>query len=267
MFAVVLRTLKDKKNALFTYTSAALGFLLMYVALYPSIQKMDKTYEDMAKMLPEGLMKAFGLDINTLGTFEGYISTEFFSMVVPIMVIAFAVSFAGWAIAGEIEKGTVEILLAQPISRLKAFLSKYIAGFSYLALFIGVSILSVIPMAKIFDFSIKSGNFLKVTGITFLFGLAVYSLGVLFSSIFSEKGKVYLATSGILILMYVLNIIAVLKDNLKDLKYFSFFHYYNPSEVLVKGKIDWLGVWIFLLVAFVSTVLAAFWFKKRDIAT
>jgi hypothetical protein len=81
-----------------------------------------------------------------------------------------------------------------------------------------------------------------------------------FSSLFSEKGRANFIPAGILVLMYVLNIVAGLKDNLKNLKYFSFFYYYNPGKFLVYGEVDNRAWWVFLGTFLVATILAAIWF-------
>lgn len=75
-----------------------------------------------------------------------------------------------------------------------------------------------------------------------------------------------MTAGGILIIMYVLNIIAALKDNLKNLKYLSFFYYYDPDQALIKNIINNTGVLVFIIVIVVCTVLAVVWFKKRDVA-
>ena len=87
-----------------------------------------------------------------------------------------------------------------------------------------------------------------------------------FSAIFSEKGKANFTVLGILIVMYFINIIALLKDNLDKLKYLSFFYYFNYNDILVHNKIDHLTWWVFIGTFVVSTVVALIWFNKRDIA-
>ncbi len=266
MLNIFWRIIKDRKISLLVYCLAMVGFLWMYVALFPSLQESFELIDAYVKTLPEGFLKAFGFETEAFRTFEGYIATEHFSFIWPIVMIILMMSFAGGAIAGEIDKGTIEIILSQPISRIKIFFSKYLASIFTLLVFVLASIASVFPMASIYDISVKTENFIKLGILGFIFGLAIFGISMLFSVIFSEKGKVYFITAGILILMYVVNIISALKENLEDLRYGSFFYYFNPTNALVHNKIDNLAYYVFLGTFVTTTILAVIWFEKRDIA-
>lgn len=265
MFSIFLRTIKDKKWTIIIYCLAVILFLWMYIALFPAFSKSFGEMEKMLSTFPKGFLDAFGFDSKAFTTFEGYIGSEQFTLVWPIMIIAMMISFAGGAVAFEIEKGTIETLLAQPISRLKIFIAKYLAGVFALFVFVFISIGSIFPLAKIYDITLNTENFLKLGGLGFMLGLAIFSLSIFFSALFSEKGRAIFVPAAILILMYVLNIISGLKESLKNLKYGSFFYYYNPSKLLIHGEIDkWAWV-VFGGTIIVGTVLALIWFKKRDI--
>lgn len=266
MLTLFWRTIKDRKLSLLIYCIAVVGFIWMYIALFPSISKSFGQLKDYINSFPKGFLDAFGLDAESFVTFEGYIGSEQFTFIWPIMVIALTISFAGGAIANEIEKGTAEILLSQPISRLKIFFSKYLAGVFTLAVFVFVSVGCIFPMAMAYNITMKSENFIKLGLLGFVLGLAILSLSMLFSAIFSDKGRANFIPAGILILMYVINIISGLQENLKNLKYLSFFYYYNPSKLLVRGQIDNLAWWVFLGTFIIATILAAIWFTRRDIA-
>lgn len=267
MWAVFWRIIKDRKIILLVYCLANIGLIWLYIGLFPSIKEQSVNLEQLVKSYPETLLKAFNFDINSFTTIEGFLAGEQFSFVWPIMLIFMLVGFSGSAIAGEIEKGTVEVLLSQPISRVKLFFGRYFAGLMMLALFVILSIFPALPIISAYDISYKLDHFLTLAILCFLFGWAILSIGMMFSSIFSDKGKVFFMTGGLLVVMYVLNIVAVLKDNLANLKYLSFFYYFNHSAALIYDKIDNLAYWVFLGTALVCTLIGAIWFSKRDIAT
>ncbi len=66
--------------------------------------------------------------------------------------------------------------------------------------------------------------------------------------------------------MYVLNVISTFKESLKDLRYLSFFHYYDYTAAMLDNKLDSQAIWVFLGVSLVATVLGALWFMRRDVA-
>lgn len=266
MLTIFRRIIKDRRVSLIVYCLAVIGLLWMYIALFPSIHKQATSFNELLKNYPPALMKAFGLQEMSFSTLENYLAIEKFSIVWPMMAIFLVVSFAGATIAGEIEKGTAEIMLAKPVSRLRVFFGKYLAGFFSIVIFTICSTFAVVPLAKIYHVDYVFINYMTLALIIFLFSLAIFSLAMLFSAIFSEKSKVYMTAGGLLILMYVLHVVSSLKDSLKNLKYLSFFYYYDAQQALTKNIINHTGVLVFIIVIVVCTALAAIWFKKRDIA-
>ncbi|MDZ7586371.1 MAG: ABC transporter permease subunit, partial [Patescibacteria group bacterium] len=246
MWTVFWRTIKDRRVLLLIYCLASVALLWMYIALFPAFKEQSASMEQLIKSYPESFMKAFNFDIKSFTTLEGYLSTEQFSFMWPIMTIFMLVGFAGAALAGEIESGTIEVLLSQPLSRMKLFISRYLVGFTMLVIFVAISIFAAIPLSEAYNISFKTENFVTVAILGFMFGLSIFSIAMFLSSIFSDKGKVFFITGGLLIVMYVLNILAAIKESLSDLKYASFFYYFNPSKALIYNQIDHWSYLVFL---------------------
>lgn len=266
MWAVFTRTIKDRRILLLVYILASIGLLWMYIALFPSFKDQSGSLEQLIKNYPESFMKAFNFDIKSFTTLEGYLSTEQFSFVWPLLVIFMTLGYSGYALSSEVEKGTIEILLSQPISRLKLFFGRYFAGLLMITIFTVFSVYAAIPLARAYNIDFNTHNFLTISILSFLFVWAIYSIGMFFSAVFSGIGRVYFVTGGILVLMYVLNIVSALQDNLADLKYASFFYYFNPQKALVYNQIDHWAYLVFGGTIVVCTLLGAIWFSKRDIA-
>lgn len=269
MFNIIRTTLRDKFKFLLTITLSVAAFQEMYIALFPEIQKQSDQLNQLLKAYPESFMKAFGIDSATsmFNTIENYLSTEMFTFFWPILMIVAAVSLAGYAIANDIDKGTIEMVLAQPISRIKLFLSRYLAGAFGLTVFSVVSAFSPIAWAELHGIAYDWKKFGVLAIGCVLFSLAVFGLAMLTSSMVSDKGKVGMITGGALALMYVLNILSGLRDNLVNLKYFSFFNYYRGEILLGKGQfVEW-SVLVLGGFALLSAAVSLWIFTKRDITT
>lgn len=268
MFGVAKRLIIDKKNSLIAYSLSIVSFSTLYLALYPAIKEQSAQLTELMKAYPDSFFKAFGLERADL-TFEhveAFLSSEIFSFIWPILVVIFAVSLANYAIVTEIGKGTIELTLAQPISRLKLFVTRYLTSVLLLASFTAITIFSIFPIAELFNIEYRIDHFMKMGLVAFLFAVSVLSIGFLSSAIFSEKGKANFTAAGIIIVMYVLNVVSGLKEGLENLKYLSFFHYYAPGTVLTKSVFVDYTFWVFLGCIVVTATAAAFWFNKRDIA-
>ena len=238
----------------------------MYVAMFPSIAKQADAFTEVFENFPPAVFEIFGIEDLNMSTLENFLSMEHFSLVLPIMTLFLMTSVAGRAIAGEIETGTVELLIGRPVSRLKLFFAKYVSGMGVLIVFTVISVFSIIPLAALHGVEYQIESFAAGALIVFLFGWAVFSMAMMFSSFFSERSKVYMACGGILLAMYVLNIIALMKDSLDALKYLSFFHYYAYSDAVIRQSLYGTGCLIFVCVSIVCTAFGLSWFLKRDIA-
>lgn len=264
MWSLFIRTLKDKKMITFVYILSAVALLWMYVSFFPSFKDQTASIDSLMKSFPESLMKAFNVDVNSFGTIEGFISSEQFSFVWPILMIFMTVSMAASFLAGEIEKGTSEILLSLPQPRWKIFISRYLVGFSILIVFTFLSIYAIIPLANAYDISVKNANISTMALLSFCFSISVYSLSMFFSALFSDKGKVFFLSGAVLVGMYVLNIISALKTNLVDLKYYSFFYYFNPAKALIYNSVDHWAYIVFISFSLLFILLGLLVFTKRD---
>lgn len=266
MFTIFWRTIKDKKIFISVYCIFAVLMMFMYVAMYPSIEEKAEDFNKLMDNYPEGMLKAFNIETINFDKLENFLSIENYSIIWPLMAMFMMVSLAGYSISKEIEKGTAEILLAKPISRLKIYFSRYLTGAAVLFAFTLVSVFSVVPLAELYNIEYAFDHHVKIFILSFLFGWAVFSMSLMFSSIFSEKGRTYALSGGALLLMYVLNLIASLKEDLENLRYASFFYYYDFNKAMIENSIEDLSVYVFVGVAVVCTIVGAIWFNKRDIA-
>ncbi|NQU99431.1 MAG: ABC transporter permease, partial [Parcubacteria group bacterium] len=249
MFTIFWRTIKDKKVFIIIYCLAAFMMMFMYVAMYPSIEEKSGEFNQLMENYPEGMMKAFNIETISFDKLENFLSLENYSIIWPLMAMFMMVSLAGYSISKEIEKGTAEILLAKPISRLKIYFSRYLTGVVVLLLFAIVSVFSVVPLAEIYDIEYAFDNHVKIFVLSFLFGWAVFSVSLMFSAMFSEKGRTYALSGGFLLIMYVMNLLASLKEDLENLKYTSFFYYYDFNKAMIENNIEMLSILVFVGVA------------------
>jgi ABC-2 type transport system permease protein len=230
MLPIIRRELSVRRTSLIFYFALLAGMVVLYTSIFPTIQAQSANFAQLIKSLG-GVYKAMGIGGTiTFNTLENYMSTELFGVTWPILAVVFTTGFAGSAIAGEIEKGTLGMVLALPIKRMRIYLAKYAAG---LASFIG---------------------------------WAIFSLALMVSAMCSDKGRVYGIIGGLMAVMYVANAVAGIKQELSWIKYGSFFHYFAPTQALGSNHISPWSYLVFSAVAIVATVIGAVWFSRRDIS-
>lgn len=266
MYAIIKKELKERKTSLFIYVMVALMLTWIYLILFPTVKEQAQNLNKLVETFPDALKKAFKIEGGGFSTLEAFLSYELFSLMWPLLAIMLALSRAGNAIAGEIERNTIGTLLAQPLSRTKIFMSKYYSGAIGLGAFIVASTLSPIPMAWAYGYPISPKSFLLTTVLCTLFALSILSVGMLCSAIVSDRSKVYGITGGTVFFMYVVNIISGIKPSLDKLKYISVFHYFDPANVLIHSHLSLDTCLLFGAVSVIGIVGGLIVFNKKDIS-
>lgn len=246
------------------------ALLIMYV--YPSVRD-SVALETYLTSLPEEMLIAIGAgDASTLdfvfsdGSFDfrAWLSIEFLGSW-PVMVGIYAVVYASGLVSREVERGTLDLLLSQPLDRSKFLLSKFTA-FATLVLGIGaISYLSILAAASFLDVTMSAWYLLEVHIMGVLLVLTIAAYSTLASCLFLDPRK-SLAVAGIVtVVFYFLNILAPTLDSVSWLQKVSLFYHYNSLATLFTGKLSWAGIGVYLGVLLGALGISLAVFQRRDI--
>jgi len=111
------KSLRDQARALIMWVIGVAFYVALLLSIYPSIRHSAGQLQGYINSLPSAVRAAF---LGSGGDFSspvGYVNTELLSWLAPVVFIAFAVSIAARALAGEEENGTLSLLLTQTIGR------------------------------------------------------------------------------------------------------------------------------------------------------
>lgn len=262
---LIFRNIRDRRVSLIIYGLGVAAYGMMMVAIWPSLADDLGTLEQLWENYPEGLKTVFGADI-PFTSFDGFITLEYFTIIWIIIGAAFSAGVSTASLAGEIEKGTMELLLAQPISRTSIVLSKMAVHVAGLA---GIILATMGPLllgAMIIGEELSLAGAAALSLLLFMFLLSFGSLGFLFSSWFSDRGKAVFTVTGILIFSYALDVLAKFNDFVDNFHFLSLFNYYDPYPYIHAADIDWSSMMVYLSVALFASILSLLQFRRRDIA-
>jgi beta-exotoxin I transport system permease protein len=227
------------------------------VAIFPSIEDALAKATD---SYPAALKEAFG--IGELATVEQYLQAEMLSLIVPLAVGYLAVRSIASGLSGAAESGRLDVLLSAPLSRRRLVAS----GFTATA----VELAAVLAMALALTLL---GSLLSGAGLTFGYALAGFAnvwplallsaaLGVVVTGFSLRTSVVTGAVAGVLVAMYVVDLVGRLDTALDWLRYASVFRYYGKA---IENGIDPVA---FLGVTAAAIVIAgggAYLFERRDL--
>ena len=191
-------------------------------------------------------------------------------MVHPIAVglnIVFAVGFCSAAIAGERQRGTLEILLARPLSRRTTYATLALAA----ALFIGVTTAAFIAGAILGSTATGRLDELGLSNVPLLwlnawllfgaFGAISLALSVSFDRLSPALG-IGLA---VVLVSYFLDVLGSLWPDAKGLQPYSLAHYLDPKAIL-NGDADPTDFVVLAVVLALAVAAALVIFPRRDLA-
>jgi ABC-2 type transport system permease protein len=264
---VLLRSLEEQWRALTAWTVGLALLTLTYLAFYPSISSSGVNIQQLLDQMPRPLRDAFlgaGVDYNTP---RGYLGTELFAFLLPVILLVVAIVSGSRALAGEESSGTVDLLLATPLRRRRLVVEKALA--STLPLFgLGAAVWLIVAAAgPAFGITVSLGG-LAVAILAVVLLAAGFGVMALLVAGFTGRRGLGAGLAGALgVALYVLNAIGSTVPALQGpAGAVSPFHWSGGPGVLANG-VHWSGVAALVLLPMVLLALAVLTYERRDLST
>lgn len=254
-----VKTFSDHRGLILIASVLIFAVAVMEGAVYPLIDDMVIM---LAEQLPDALMALTGG--GDLSTPQGFYQLEVFGLVGPIAVIAVAVAIGSGALAGEEHRGTMGLLLANPIRR------SYVIWQKGIAMILATGVVGVGTYAGTFAGSVAGGldldlgNIAAAAFLMTLLGLVFGALAFAIGGLTGQPRKAVFGAAGAALLFYVLNSFLPMSESLADFARASPFYYFLASDPLVAG----LNLGHAAVLAVLSLLLmggAVLAFDRRDI--
>jgi ABC-2 type transport system permease protein len=215
-------------------------------------------------LFPEEFAEFGGGDVFSL---SGSIALAFIHPIAIILTSVFAVGFSVSAVAGERQRGTLEVALARPISRRVLYLTLLAAAFALVALAITALVAGTISGSMfagvVNELDVRRMPLLWLNAVL-LFG-AFSAIGLAASVSFDRLTPALGWTLGILIVMYVLEVLGSLWPAAEILQPYSLFHYLKAKAILT-GAAAPLDLAVLVMAILIAMAWALIVFPRRDIA-
>lgn len=235
-------------------------YSLLLVALYPSVSQLEDLDQFLANY-PEEMLAFFG-NLTVLDTPMGYLDTYFFNYMTIVTGILAVGAGAALLVADE-ERGTLDLILAHPISRTALFVGRFLAFAVAIALILLLNWLCwFLPSGEI-GMDLTAIEFLRpFVGLLvqlLLFG----ALALLLSLALPARRAAGMLAGALLVANYLLQGIANIDERLQTVVEFTPLHYYQGGVAVEGLNWGWLGG--LLLVTLGLTLAAWALFQRREI--
>ena len=261
MFTILWYSLGRSRGQILGW-GLALAILGGYlVGFYDTLAEQKEALEQLLRSYPPELMAFFG-NFNQMFTPQGYLHVEFFSYM-PLILGIYAVLAGSGLLAGDEESGTLDLLMAYPLSRTAFYLGR-LAAFAtttFLILLVTWVGFAVVVPGTTMDVTPLdlAAPFLSLFIFLMLFGF----LALLLSMLLPSRRFAAMAGGMLLVASFFISSLARIDDNLVKVAEYSPFNYYQGGEAIIGLDWGWIGGLLGFALLF---ALLAWWrFERRDI--
>ncbi len=219
-------------------------------ALPPAIQALTRSSPDL--IIGQGI--------------QGYLSVGFTSPVFLLMICAGIVSFTS-GLAGEIERGSIQLALSRSVSRLSVYGARVVGAVTLAAAFAVVGPLGIlVGLNLIVTNETIDRAALIPTGLA-MFALlwSVAGVTLLLSALGQRGGQVVGWAISWLVISYFVDYFATLWSALERFTPLSVFNYFAPTTTLIQSDYTVRNLIVLGSIGLIGMILGAVAFDRRDL--
>ena len=257
------RTLAWQRTRLIIVSLALFGWGVLIPVFYTAFSDVIRDLAN-SGAFPEELL-SFGS--GSLFSLPGAVTLGTQHPIAIAMIAVFAVGATSMAIAGERQRGTLEVLLARPVSRTAVYVSITLALLVVVAVVVAALIAGFVAGASLQDvlddLPLEHLPMVWLNG--FLLWGAFATFGLAASVTFDRPGPAIGLTLAYLLVHYFFEILGSLWQEAEWTQEYSLFHHFNPTEILA-GAAEPIDLLILGLAFLIPIAYALIVFPRRDLA-
>ncbi len=261
--SVFAKTAYEQRRSLLGWVTAIVLLVLMYAAIWPGIRDQP-SLNDFLDTMPEAFRSLFASSGADMSTPAGYIQIELMSFMGPILVILYAVAQGSRGVAGEEDRRTMDLLLAEPVSRSRVLLEKaaaMVVGTFVLSATLG---LALVLEGRLFDMVIPIDRIAAAMLHLALLGVVFGAMALAVGAVTGDVGLSRAVPTGVAVVTYLVNGLGPMVSWLEPLQRYSpFFQYvgHDPLRTGVSGP----AAAVAALTIAVLVAVAVWGFQRRDV--
>ncbi len=265
--SIFAKTIWERRRSIVWWMAGLVALAGVTVAFYPSIRDNTESFEDLFDAFPPELLTVFGIeDAASLLTATGLVNSRIYAGIGPLILAALGISLGTAAVAGEEDRGTLGLLLAQPVTRTQIVIEKFAAAAVLIGAVMVVLFVTLLVLNPVVDLGFSLAGLFGANATLGLFALLFCALALAVGSITGNRGVTLGVSAGVTAARFVVHGLAPLVDEVAWLAALTPFHWLQDPNPLANG-LDVLAV--LLLVAVTGALVGgAVWgLNRRDIAS
>jgi ABC-2 type transport system permease protein len=225
-----------------------------------------KTFLQFVDMLPSFIKTILGGDVLQVGNVAGLIAIGYQHPLVLLLYMLFAVGVPTGLLAGEVQKGTMELILSRHTTKTQVYICAGLITITGMYALVLAMFLGTVAATSLYQFdqAVPLYSFFKMAVVGGMLASAVGGIALLAAACFRRGTAVWL-TVAYLVVNYFVSIIAEWWPRMKWLEPTTIFNYVDGPAIF--GKSGWpigdMSVLVSILV--VSVLLGGIIWSRRDL--
>jgi ABC-2 type transport system permease protein len=203
----------------------------------------------------------------TVFTLGGSVALGFIHPIPIVLVGVLAIGYPVGALAGERQRGTLEVLLARPISRPCVYRTTLAATVLFVVFAVAADVAGVVAGAATFDVihELPADRLALAAANATLLYATLGAISLAASASFDRLGPALGLTLAFAVASYAVEFLGAIWPELAWLRPWSIFNYFQPSEIM-EGVGDPADVVVLIAVFLAATAFGLWLFPRRDLA-
>ena len=232
---ITRQALRAARRTLAIWAAAFAGLIALYAVIWPSVRG-NTSWRNLFDTLPPAYRALFtasgSIDLSTAG---GYLGVELMGFMGPALIAVYAITAGSAAIAGEEDRGGLEVTLSAPVSRVQLF------GQRFTALLIGIATLMLTTAAALWIFSavldmgLGLGAIASAAAALGIFGLFAGAVAIAVGAATGSPAAARGVAALVVVASYLINALAQVTSALRPARPLSPYYLVLGNEPLAHG--------------------------------
>lgn len=261
MFTVLRYTLRRSRGAIIGW---GIGLAVLSI-LMGSLFDMMATSGDLIVAYMESMPElAEMFNFGSMSTPIGWLDVEYFSFV-PLIIGLFVAGVGASLLARDEERGTLDLILAHPVSRTTLFWGRFLATTLVIIILLLICWVSLL-LSMIWSENFTIPMFELLLPFVSLFGILMFfmTLALLFSMLLPARSMASMLTAMLVVASFFITFLSGAVDQLERAADFSPLTYLETATAIENGlNLAWIGV--FLAIDLVLALISWQLFQRRDV--
>ena len=264
--ALIKKTYRDYRLPALGAVALLIGFVMVFMLAVSTMLLQNGRFWAGLPWVRRLMSAMLGADIGEMLTRTGITSLVFTHALTWVVLIGFLLTLTSGVLAGEIDRGTMDLLAALPISRTGIYTS-----LSLVALLFGLPICWAVWMGvglgrmlvgwwdvSLDDMAMLACHLYAVYCFLTCFAIAV-------SALCNRRTTALLLCFAVIFYAFVVNLIVAFWPAVRKIAFTSFLHYYPPLPIVRDHAMRWNDIAVLLTAGLLCWIAGLIGFRRRDV--